>query len=272
MKKFLLLQINDALFPVGGYSHSYGLETYIQKNLVFDQKSALDYVEKYIKHNLLHGDLLGTKLAWEICDGSTTRFLKETKESRSREIQNSPEVQEQRKIQDSQELQALQELQAKQVIWELKQLDQMVTASRIPLELRQASEKIASRFLKTLINLNVKYEIPWFEQYAQAKEKNWRKNYATAYGVFCASVGLRLEESLSHLLYAQTSALVTNCVKTIPLSQTAGQQILYQCIQRFDSIIEDVKRMDIDDYAVSLPGADIRSMQHENLYSRLYMS
>ena len=30
--KFLLLQVNDALFPIGGYSHSYGLETYI-KNL-----------------------------------------------------------------------------------------------------------------------------------------------------------------------------------------------------------------------------------------------
>ena len=29
--KFFLLQVNDALFPIGGYSHSYGLETYIQK-------------------------------------------------------------------------------------------------------------------------------------------------------------------------------------------------------------------------------------------------
>ncbi|MDU7968180.1 MAG: urease accessory protein UreF, partial [Paeniclostridium sordellii] len=33
---FILLQINDALFPIGAYSHSYGLETYIQKNIVKD--------------------------------------------------------------------------------------------------------------------------------------------------------------------------------------------------------------------------------------------
>ena len=25
-KQFLLLQVNDSLFPIGGYSHSYGLE------------------------------------------------------------------------------------------------------------------------------------------------------------------------------------------------------------------------------------------------------
>ena len=93
-----------------------------------------------------------------------------------------------------------------------------------------------------------------------------------AYGVFCAGVGLGLDESLSHLLYAQTSALVTNCVKTIPLSQTDGQQILYECLKQSDRLLEWVKKMDMDDYVVSLPGADIRSMQHETLYSRLYMS
>ncbi len=31
---FILLQVNDALFPIGGYSHSYGLETYIQRILL----------------------------------------------------------------------------------------------------------------------------------------------------------------------------------------------------------------------------------------------
>ena len=34
--QFYLLQVNDALFPIGGYSHSMGLETYIQKDIVHD--------------------------------------------------------------------------------------------------------------------------------------------------------------------------------------------------------------------------------------------
>ena len=36
---FILFQINDALFPIGAYSHSYGLETYIQKKLVLSLSS-----------------------------------------------------------------------------------------------------------------------------------------------------------------------------------------------------------------------------------------
>ena len=33
IRRFFLLQVNDALFPIGGYSHSQGLETYIQQVL-----------------------------------------------------------------------------------------------------------------------------------------------------------------------------------------------------------------------------------------------
>lgn len=229
MKQYLLLQINDALFPVGGYSHSYGLETYIQKNLVADAKEASQYVMHYIENNLLYGELLAVKLAFEAC-----------------KKENPME--------------------------ELAALEQMITASRVPYELRQASEKIASRFMKTLRSLQMNLEQNWFESYSALRRPWMHKNYAVAYGVFCASAGLSLEDSLAHLLYAQTSALVTNCVKTIPLSQTAGQQILYQALQHFDSIIAGVKEKTEADYALSLPGADIRSMQHEHLYSRLYMS
>ena len=55
---FLLLQINDSLFPIGGYSHSYGLETYIQKGLVQDAAGAEDYIRRRLRYNFLYTDLL----------------------------------------------------------------------------------------------------------------------------------------------------------------------------------------------------------------------
>ena len=65
---------------------------------------------------------------------------------------------------------------------------------------------------------------------------------------------------------------VTNCVKSIPLSQTQGQQLLCKCYDTFDEVISKLDELTIDDLCLSTPGFDIRCMQHENIYSRLYMS
>lgn len=63
-KLFYLLQVNDALFPVGGYSHSQGLETYIQKGIVHDEKSAKEYVIHKLKWNLAYTELLAVRLSY----------------------------------------------------------------------------------------------------------------------------------------------------------------------------------------------------------------
>ena len=66
--------------------------------------------------------------------------------------------------------------------------------------------------------------------------------------------------------------MVTNCVKTIPLSQSAGQHLLSSCYDAFESILGDVMQWTEEDLCLSAPGFDLRGMQHEKLYSRLYMS
>lgn len=65
IRRFFLLQVNDALFPIGGYSHSQGLETYIQQGIVHDEKTAEDYIRRKLKLNLACTDLLGVRLAYE---------------------------------------------------------------------------------------------------------------------------------------------------------------------------------------------------------------
>ena len=65
---FLLLQINDSLFPIGGYSHSYGLETYIQKGIVQDLETAEEYIRKRLSYNFLYTDLLAARLAYDAAE------------------------------------------------------------------------------------------------------------------------------------------------------------------------------------------------------------
>ena len=66
--------------------------------------------------------------------------------------------------------------------------------------------------------------------------------------------------------------MVTNCVKTIPLSQSSGQKLLSGYFEEFTDILEEVGQCTEEDLCRSAPGFDIRGIQHEKLYSRLYMS
>ena len=225
--KFFLLQVNDALFPIGGYSHSYGLETYIQKGIVHDEDSAEEFIHKRLEYNFLYNEFLAVRLGWEYAvRGDLTA---------------------------------------------ISRLEEIMEAGKIPRETREASRKLGSRFIKTLSALEIPRENRVFEEYREAR-KGKSVHHAVAYGVFCGAAGITREEALEHFLYAQTSAMVTNCVKTIPLSQSSGQKLLSGCYPLLQKLTREVKELGEEWIGLSGPGFDLRCMQHEGLYSRIYMS
>ena len=113
-KQFYLLQVNDALFPIGGYSHSQGLETYIQRGIVHDVNTAREYITHKIKWNLAYTELLAARLAYEAAE--------------------------------------------KKDLQELLYLEELLEASRIPMEQREAARKMGSRFAKTIEKLGLSYQ------------------------------------------------------------------------------------------------------------------
>ena len=125
MARFLLLQINDSLFPIGGYSHSYGLETYIQKGLVNDGSTARLYIENRLRYSLLYTDLLAVRLAYEAA--------------------------------------------AKEDLEKLEELEDVLDASKIPMELREASRKLGSRFVKTLRHMEISWKKDIFQKYQELR-------------------------------------------------------------------------------------------------------
>lgn len=225
--QFYLLQVNDALFPIGGYSHSMGLETYIQKDIVHNEATAAQYIENKLRWNLAYTDVLAVRLSYEYA--------------------------------------------AKQDIDGLMRLETLLAASRLPMEQREASRKMGSRFAKTIEKLKLPEILPVFSDYIAAR-KGKPMTHCCIYGVFCAALQLEEQEILAHYLYAQTSVMITNCVKTIPLSQSAGQHLLSSCYDTLEEILSDVLTWTEDDLCLSAPGFDLRGIQHEKLYSRLYMS
>ena len=62
---FELLQLNDATFPIGSYTFSWGLETFVQQGIIHDSKSAEAFISSELSGSFLYSDLLAVRLAWE---------------------------------------------------------------------------------------------------------------------------------------------------------------------------------------------------------------
>lgn len=223
--RYILLQINDSLFPIGGYSHSYGLETYIQEGIIKNAAGAADYIYNYLFYNQCYNDFLIIKLVYDYAF--------------------QPDI-----------------------IKQIDALDELMTAAKAPFEIRGASYRLGSRFVKAVSCMDIAFSKIYYDYYAG---KN-RKHYPLLYSLFCLSLEIAYEDAISSFLYSQTSLIVTNCVKSVPLSQYDGQKILYGCHAHFGKLINRLSALTVNDYGLSAPGFDVRCMQHERLYSRIYMS
>lgn len=226
-KRFMLLQVNDALFPIGAYSHSYGLETYIQKNLVLSVDDAWKFIRNRMEYGFCYNEFLSARLAYEFASEGSVEKLNE--------------------------------------------LEEILEASRVPREIREAGHKLGSRFIKTVQGMDIPYEKDTFKRFCAERADSF-STHSVVYGAFCASVGIPYEDAMENYLYAQASSMVTNCVKTIPLSQTDGQHLLYRCHKMFNDILDKLYALGEDELCLSTPGFDIRCIQHEGLYSRIFMS
>ncbi|MBB4823448.1 urease accessory protein [Sporosarcina luteola] len=60
-----LFQLCDSNFPTGAFSHSYGMETYIQEDKIFDQYTFLQWLTVYVNEQLVYSDGLACRIVYE---------------------------------------------------------------------------------------------------------------------------------------------------------------------------------------------------------------
>lgn len=61
-------QLCDSNFPSGGFSHSYGLETYIQFDKVHDPDTLSQWLELFLREQLVSSDGLAIKIVYDALD------------------------------------------------------------------------------------------------------------------------------------------------------------------------------------------------------------
>ncbi len=87
-KMLSLFQLCDSNFPTGAFSHSYGLESYIQENLVHDQATFAQWLRVYLNEQLVYSDGLATRLVYEALENG--EMEKVWKIDRMLMVQNLP--------------------------------------------------------------------------------------------------------------------------------------------------------------------------------------
>lgn len=104
-----LMQLCDSALPTGAFSHSFGLESYLERGAVHDEATFVRWLRQFIGAQLVHSDGLAIRLGVEALE---------------RAAQNPADLEE---------------------VWAL---DRMVTAQALPLQLRAAGINMGLRMLQ----------------------------------------------------------------------------------------------------------------------------
>ena len=80
------------------------------------------------------------------------------------------------------------------------------------------------------------------------------------------------QEALSIYGYSLLSGLTTHAAKCVPLRQLEAQRVLRESFPQLLEAVRTALSVTEDEIGVGGPAFDIFAMQHETLYSRLYMS
>lgn len=83
-----LFQLCDSNFPTGAFSHSYGLESYIQEDQVRDQDTLAKWLNIFLHEQLVHFDGLASRLIYEALENEDFEAL--WKMDRMLTVQNLP--------------------------------------------------------------------------------------------------------------------------------------------------------------------------------------
>jgi urease accessory protein len=221
-----LLQLSDPTLPIGGFSHSAGLETYVQLGLVNNKQTAKEFITGQLSQNILYTDAAFVSLAYDA-----------TKEDD---------------------------------LAVLVQLDAECTAVKLPKEMRQASQKLATRLLKIFGPL---VDHPLLNKYkAAVSKREVLGHYSIMFGILAHCLNITKEEALGGFFYNAAAGMITNSVKLVPLGQQDGQELLFSLQPLINELVKRSMTPDRKLIGLCCTGFDIRCMQHERLYSRLYMS
>jgi urease accessory protein len=152
----------------------------------------------------------------------------------------------------------------------IRELDTLCSASKIAREARDASEKIGRRMLGSILNLISDPMLLWYKDEIAAER--CAGHHAIVHGLACAALTIEPRAALLTFGYALAANQTAAALKLFSIGQTQTQAVLAASGKAIEAAADAALTRTLDDFGSFTPSLDIRIMQHERLFRRLFIS
>jgi Urease accessory protein UreF len=225
-----LLLLSDSALPTGGFSHSYGLETFVARG----EKDLTALLEAYIQ--MEHGkvECPSFVLAYH---AAADRNLKQ-----------------------------------------LLEIDQTVETMKIPREWREAGRQTGRRLLVisqtfALYHNRIENAGIWREYNSLVKAAEAPGQYPVVAGLIYQLMGFPVEVAVLSFAAVSLKNIVNAAVRMVPLGQTDGLKLQCSFHRKLEKMAaEALEITGLDELGGFAPEYELAGMEHEHLYTRLFIS
>jgi urease accessory protein len=254
-----LLQLGDSALPIGGYSHSWGLETAIDQGLVRDASDLEEWVRSSLTQAL--GPLEGVIVA-NVC--------RAVQNANWQAVRNANDL-----LQASLTPPSLRSASAEMGMqlfalaegwpWAEKVLSEWLVVSGQKSEVRERRAESRDRWSKGTHHL----PLPTHHS-PLTNTDQW--HHAVVFATLAAAAGATPTEAVSVYLHQAALGMIGAGVRAIPIGHTHGQQILARLHEDLDDLATKLASREIETAGSFGPAYEILCHAQTRLYTRLFRS
>jgi urease accessory protein len=236
-----LLQLGDSALPIGGYSHSWGLEAAIDSGLVRDASTLESWVRAWLRFALGPFEAVVVAAVCQAVTGGESAVLAQANEL----------------------------------------LDASLTPTTLRSASREMGEQLlalaeswpwAASVFTPARRVSEVHGEPSLTHRASGRESFGTWHHAVVFATLAATAGATTEEAVLVYLHQAAMGVVSAGVRTIPIGHTHGQQVLARLHDDIRRLAAELADRGLETAGSFCPAYEVLCHAQTQLYTRLFRS